>query len=80
MSTLQKCIEELKKDQPDIRYILGMLETYLELSVGATTIASTNPSSAPIFMTKRVGETVELTDEKTDLERRYEKGPIGNIT
>ena len=31
-SVLKKCVEELKKDQPDIRYILGMLETFIELS------------------------------------------------
>jgi len=32
MNTLQKCIDELKKEQPDIRYILGMLETFLEFN------------------------------------------------
>jgi hypothetical protein len=29
---LKKCVEELKKENPKIDYILGMLETIIELS------------------------------------------------
>lgn len=28
---LQKCIEELKNDKPEIKYVLGMLEALLEM-------------------------------------------------
>lgn len=31
---LQKCVDELKKEQPDIRYILGILETVIDISDG----------------------------------------------
>lgn len=31
ITTLQKCVEELKKETPNISYVLGMLETVIEM-------------------------------------------------
>jgi hypothetical protein len=72
MNTLTKCIEELKKDKPDIRYILGMLETYLEISFGAK-MAVIPPTSSQL-------PPVPVDEEKTPLVTAYETGKVGNIT
>lgn len=32
INTLSKCVEELKKDAPNISYVLGMLETVIEMN------------------------------------------------
>lgn len=33
-NVLSKCVDELKKDTPNIQYVLGMLETIIEMSGG----------------------------------------------
>lgn len=76
MNTLSKCIEELKKDQPDIRYIIGMLETYVELS--STRPATTYTVTGSGIMTKPI-IVPELVDEE-QLPHGYANGPIGKIT
>ena len=43
---LQKCVEELKKENPKIDYILGMLETVIALS-GTTTSTYIPPIILP---------------------------------
>lgn len=82
-TTLQKCVDELKKESPDIRYILGMLETYIELNASITVIPGLDPRfhvsstiSKPIVETK----VDELTDEQKRTARLYEGGPTGKIT
>lgn len=32
INTLTKCVEELKKETPNISYVLGMLETVIEMN------------------------------------------------
>ena len=76
MNTLTKCIEELKKEKPDIRYILGMLETYLELSVGHVSIPTASPAPTVI----RNLDSRPEEEEKTALAIAYETGKIGKIT
>lgn len=73
MNTLEKCIDELKKDGPDIRYIIGMLETYVELS-GEKPIYTVTGGST---MTKSV-IVPELVDEE-QLPPGYANGPLGRI-
>lgn len=34
INILKKCVEELKKPEPKIDYVLGMLESVIELSAG----------------------------------------------
>jgi hypothetical protein len=78
MNTLQKCIDELKKEQPDIRYILGMLETYLELSGGNIK----PPVSLGYFdSTKMETKPIIPADEEvTDIQRAYDTGRVGKVT
>lgn len=86
MNTLSRCIEELKKDSPDIRYILGMLETYLEFSYLATPKLSGidfPPNNFPtnISMTNHTDGSIMRSDEAiTDIERSYATGKTGKVT
>ena len=42
---LEKCIEELKGDKPEIKYVLGMLEALLEMQPGEKKVCPvTTPS------------------------------------
>lgn len=41
---LQKVIEELKKKEPSIPYVLGMLETMSEMTASGTQVTSTHPT------------------------------------
>lgn len=76
---LQKCVDELKNEKPDIRYILGMLETFIELSSGAVLVAKTN---APMVIqpTTSTQTFIPADEEDTEIARKYVGGPIGNIT
>lgn len=89
-TTLQKCVDELKKDAPNIPYILGMLETFIEMSPSKDGIAGAGISFTPdprfqinSSVDKRK-ETEPKADEMTDEEKRiaqaYERGQTGKIT
>ena len=47
---LDKCIAELKTEKPKIDYVLGMLETLREMSVGT----APEPTVAPSVVSKAV--------------------------
>lgn len=71
---LQKCVEALNSEKPDISYIRGMLETLIEIS-GATVPLSANPTvNVPVTRTETVA------DEDEEIARKYAAGPIGRIT
>ena len=84
-SILQKCVEELKKENPNISYLLGMLETVIEMSKDNETtktngtIAFTPNFNTPI-PTQAAPEPTAAEKEANDYIRQYASGPIGNIT
>lgn len=79
-TTLQKCVDELKKDAPNIPYILGMLETYIELNPPAVSPIQTRIYS-DIIHTKEITPKVdEMTDEERRIAIAYERGQTGKIT
>jgi hypothetical protein len=77
-TTLQKCVDELKKESPDIRYILGMLETYIELNT--QTMSTFATASSTVIRPPVVEEKVDETDpEQIRLAKLYESGQVGKI-
>lgn len=74
MNTLQKCIDELKKDQPDIRYILGMLETYMELSHPGVLVKGIETS------TSLRQEHIPADESKDPIAIAYETGRTGKVS
>ena len=40
---LKKCVDELKKDKPRMDYIVGILETLLDMQGGNLSVVSTHP-------------------------------------
>lgn len=86
ITTLSKCVEELKKDNPNISYVLGMLETVIEMN-GVTTypnpqypstpypnIISSYPGNMPLNTTV----PYVMTDEEV-LAQKYAGGQVGNV-
>jgi hypothetical protein len=72
---LQKCVDELKKESPKIDYVLGMLESVIELG-GSSSL----PHLPSILDVKSIPRTDSVSDEEgSGLLARYEKGTIGNI-
>ena len=78
ISVLSKCVEELKKESPDIRYILGMLETLITLTGNGST-----PIHGQVFTPKytvTAGSTPAThVGDEGDLPPGYATGPIGRI-
>lgn len=65
---LEKCVEALSKDKPDISYIKGMLETLIEL----------NPTQTYAKTVEKVAQP--RADEETDIEKLYNGGPVGRLS
>lgn len=87
ISTLQKCVEELKKDAPNISYVLGMLETVIEMN-GASipsypSMPYPYPSSPMPLITPHVISTtttgVRAQTEEEIMAEKYSGGTIGTI-
>lgn len=74
---LQKCVEELKKDSPKIDYILGMLETLIEMSGNAVTSTPVMPNTVYVQAT---GTTPQPLSEEERLAQVYGTGPIGGLS
>ena len=67
---LTKCVEELKKESPNLSYILGMLETVIALSTNMPIITTTYAQNkSPI---------IELADESINSAATI--GPLGRIS
>ncbi len=91
---LQKCVEELKKETPNISYVLGMLETVIEMNGASLTPftpsyvptyyppSSTGPSAVYAgispSMTGGSGLVGTISDEDR-LAQIYAGGPVGNV-
>ena len=76
-SILSKCVEELKKETPRIDYVLGMLETLIDMekpSVMQNPIF--NPTSG------QTARTPSMSDEEVtnDYAKAYTGGPVGTLT
>ena len=74
---LLKCIEEIKKDKPNLEYIRGILETIVEMS-GSQVPKSNMPTIQSTYV-----QTTSLSDEEIAeqaLVNKYESGPIGNLS
>jgi len=76
-SILQKCVEELKKSEPKIDYILGMLETVIEMSGVVVTSTPVVPNTVYIQAT---GTTPQPLSEEERLAQVYGTGPIGGLS
>jgi hypothetical protein len=73
---LLKCIEELKKENPKIDYILGMLETVVAMSGNIIT-----PIAHDIPTVKKQIEIPEsISEQQTEPNPFTKAGPIGRIT
>ena len=85
---LQKALDELNKETPNIEKVKGMLETLVEMDSPSPVYTPLVPSFPPnpytgmvgqtVYTTSNVGTTVELTDEEK-LAQDYGSGLIGKI-
>lgn len=73
---LQKVIEELKKKEPSIPYVLGMLETLAEMGNPPVTVVSTHPVSQ--MMSSTSGGIVIQGDEHRILDAQT-KAKLANV-
>lgn len=76
---LQKCLEELKKETPDLSYLRGTLETLIEMAGGE--VVSTGSYVMPHLgvLHTEVGKVDEITDVDKEYERRQLGGPIAKL-
>lgn len=80
---LQKCLEELKKDTPDLSYLRGTLETLIEVA-GGQVLATPGYIPAPTYPpTGLMAGANTKVDEETDEEKEYARkmagGPIARL-
>lgn len=81
---LEKCLEELRKDTPRKDYVIGMLETLVEMDGGQLV---TKPGAVavpveilPIPDFPVVGKVDEIiTDEDKEFARKMTNGPVANL-
>ena len=76
---LQKCIAELEKDKPNLDYIKGILETFVEMSGSITPMSTVNtmthivkPAAVPLKSDS------ELAEE--EFAAKYANGPVGALS
>lgn len=82
-NTLIKCVEELKKDKPKLDYVIGILETLIDMnqpSIYTPTmyINSGNTLANPILTTS-VNELTDEEREQAEFVHRYNHGPIAEL-
>ncbi len=74
---LQKCIDALNAEKPDISYIKGMLETVIEMT---PSVLSATGLYGAITSTAVIAQSHEPIETELDANTRdYLTGPIGNI-
>lgn len=80
---LQKCVDELKKEKPNVAYILGTLETLIEMSGGAPSSLqfSSNTPNFPLPVSNGVPiiRTESISDEEI-IPAFAKPGPIANLS
>lgn len=84
---LKKCVEELKKESPKIDYVLGMLESVIELSGTNTAYSIATPGYSTITIPGGATGSVGITTgsglmdlESTTASYVTTPGPIGNLS
>lgn len=72
---LSKCLEELKKDQPNISYVIGILETLMEMNQQITNPISVIPGNQlyPNLASGSISINSAAT-EMTEAEKMYLNG------
>lgn len=80
ITTLQKCVAELKKESPNIQYILGTLETFIELSDDKKFYETILGPYVPQII-KGIPETITeiRSDETESIPDFLRPGPTGRI-
>ena len=73
---LQKCLQELNKDKPDISYAKGILETFISLNSDNNAIFITQDTHVPGVVVR----TEEAADERDPLEDAYLRGGTGKLS
>lgn len=80
-TTLSKCVTELKKNEPNIQYVLGMLETIIEMS--GQPLPTAGLAGEITYVQKPIQSQGILTTTKSDGEPIPEflrAGGVGNLT
>lgn len=87
---LSKCVEELKKETPNISYVLGMLETVIDMNGASAPLVPFTPSypsipypmGIPVYSGGSGPQSTNvpyvLTDEEITAQR-YAGGTVGAI-
>lgn len=76
---LQKCLEELKKETPDLSYLRGTLETLIEMAGGEVAITPGNVMPYVSGLHTEVGKVDEITDVDKEYERQQLGGAIAHL-
>lgn len=72
---LQKCLEELKKETPDLSYLRGTLETLIEISGGVEVPKNFTVTTPTMFSSTQISVN-DLPDEEKEYHARMAGGPI----
>ena len=73
-SILVKCVNELKQEKPNLQYVLGILETVIEMGSPIPTGYQTGYS-----VTKPNATNFTKADETEEIPAAARPGPIGRI-
>lgn len=94
ITTLAKCVEELKKETPNISYVLGMLETVIEMDRVVVPSYPSYPMTRPVPMpnlgsggygtlnginTNTGSGLIEPLSDEEITAQRYAGGSVGNV-
>lgn len=81
-------MEELKKPNGKIDYVIGMLETLVEMDSIQSPVMPYTPSypmmpvfpsgPGPTYLSTNVGKTIQLTEEEI-LAQKYAGGPVAAV-
>lgn len=80
-NTLIKCVDELKKDKPKLDYVIGILETLIDMNpismVGQHIVSNWQPQ--PSVLANQPNELTDEEREQAEFVHRYNHGPIAEL-
>lgn len=79
-SILVKCIDELKNDKPNLDYIRGILETFVELNVGSFNNSNIIQSTRGAELKPQVVEKTDEQREQEEYTRQYLSGAVAPLS